>query len=87
MSEVRRLRVGTQGRIVLPRGLREELGAEEGAVYAARVEDGALILEPPERVLRRLQDRASAASPSDVSWVDELIAERRHEVRREAEAP
>lgn len=76
VSEVRRLRIGTQGRIVLPRELHEELGAEEGAVYAARVEDGALILEPPDRILSRLRARIDEAVPPDVSLVDELLAER-----------
>lgn len=79
MGEVQRVRIGTQGRIVLPRALREELGAEEGAVYAARVDDGALILESPHRVLERLRARIDEAVPPEVSLVDELLAERRAE--------
>lgn len=81
------VRLGTQGRIVLPRALREALGAEEGATYVARVEDGTLVLESRARILQRLREHASATGPSDRSWVDELIAERRAEARREAAAP
>ena len=50
----------------------------------ARVKDGQLVLEKPEQILARLQD-TFARVPRDVSLVDELIAERREEARREAE--
>jgi AbrB family looped-hinge helix DNA binding protein len=79
------VRIGTQGRIVLPREIRDELGAEEGATYVARVEDGALILESRASILARMQDRWREAAPPEVSLVDELIAERRAEAAREAE--
>lgn len=44
------VRIGTQGRIVLPRELRDRLGAEEGEVYSATVEEGRLILESRDAV-------------------------------------
>jgi AbrB family looped-hinge helix DNA binding protein len=78
------VRVGTQGRIVLPREIRDALGAEEGATYVARVEDGALILESRETILGRLRAHAAAVDGGERSWVDELIAERRAEARRDA---
>lgn len=80
------VRVGSQGRIVLPRALREQLGAEEGAVYQARVEDGRLILETREALLRRMQQETGDALDEHRSLVDDLIAERRAEARREGQA-
>ena len=83
MEPVADVRVGTQGRIVLPRELRERLGAEEGTVYAAHVEDGRLVLESRERVLQRMRDRVRGRVSPGHSIVDELLQERRTEVARE----
>lgn len=80
------VRVGSQGRIVLPRALREQLGAEEGTTYQARVEDGRLILETRASLLGRMQQEMAEASGRGRSLVDELIAERRAEAGREADA-
>lgn len=67
----------------LPRGLREQLGAEEGAVYEATVEDGRLILETRESLLRRMQREVVDAIDAPRSLVDELLTERRAEAGRE----
>lgn len=80
------VRVGSQGRIVLPRAIRDQLGAEEGAVYQARVEDGRLILETRESLLARMQQEMADALRPDRSLVDELLAERRSEANREPAA-
>jgi AbrB family looped-hinge helix DNA binding protein len=80
------VRIGSQGRIVLPKGLRERMGAEEGAVYQASVEDGRLILETRAALLRRMQAEIGDAINGKRSLTDELIAERRAAARREAEA-
>ncbi len=80
-SPLEEVRVGTQGRIVLPRAVRDALGAEEGAVYVATVEGDRLILEPRAAVLRRMRARLRGAAGE--SLVDELIAERRAEAAAE----
>lgn len=78
------VRVGSQGRIVLPLELRRELGAEEGAVYTAHVdEDGRLILESRQALLRRMQQEARAAAGSR-SPLQELLDERRREAAGES---
>lgn len=77
------VRLGSQGRLVLPRALREEMGAEEGAVYQAHVEDGRLVLETRASLLRRMQAEIAGAAGEDRSLADELIAERREDARRE----
>ena len=75
--------VGPQGRIVIPAHIREALDIRPGQDLIARVEDGRLVLERREQIIARLQDMFTKASRG-VSQVDELIAERREEARREA---
>ncbi len=76
--------VGPQGRIVIPAQFREALDIRPGLILIARVEDGRLVLEKREQILARLRE-TFAQVPDGVSLVDELIAERREEARREAE--
>ncbi|MEX0630213.1 MAG: AbrB/MazE/SpoVT family DNA-binding domain-containing protein [Chloroflexota bacterium] len=78
------VRVGPDGRILVPVELRRELGLQPGMPLVARVEDDRLVLERRETVLRRLQSLFGAI-PEGVSLADELVAERRREAEREAE--
>lgn len=79
MAEVR---VGKQGRIVIPSQLREELDLSEGDVLNVRVEDDRLLMETRLAALERLRRRfRQGAAGRDL--VAELIAERRAEARRE----
>ena len=75
--------VGPQGRIVIPAQFRKALDMHPGQVLIAKVDDGRLVLEKREQILARLQDSFTQLSRG-VSLVDELIAERREEARREA---
>jgi AbrB family looped-hinge helix DNA binding protein len=75
--------LGRQGRLVIPAMLRRSLGFEEGDALVAREEAGRLVLEKPEMIKQRLRARF-AMVPIDRSLVDELIAERRAEAKREA---
>lgn len=77
-----RVRVGPKGRVVVPAPIRQALGIEEGTELMARIEGDGIVLEPRSAALRRLQ-ALFAHIPRDVSLVDELIAERREEARRE----
>ena len=83
-NERLKVRVGPQGRIVIPAALREELKIGSGQELVARVEDGRLVLERREDVVRRLKDRF-AHVPAERVLSEELIAERREEARFEAE--
>jgi AbrB family looped-hinge helix DNA binding protein len=78
-----RVTVGPKGRVVVPAPIRRELGIEEGTQLMARVEGDGIVLEPRSAAIRRLQALVRAAVPEGVSLVDELIAERREEARRE----
>ncbi|HET9209901.1 MAG TPA: AbrB/MazE/SpoVT family DNA-binding domain-containing protein [Thermoanaerobaculia bacterium] len=74
--------IGPQGRLVVPAEIRRELGFSPGDVLIATVEDGRLVLQKRETVLRRLRQRF-AHIPAGVSLADELLAERRAEARGE----
>jgi AbrB family looped-hinge helix DNA binding protein len=82
-SDMEELRVGRQGRVVIPATMRKALGFETGAVLVGHVEDGRLILERREAVLHRLQSRFAKVVPRDISLADELISDRRQEAARE----
>lgn len=79
----RKVRVGRQGRIVIPARLREEMGLGPGDELLGRVEDGRLVLERREDVVRRLRSRFGNV-PADRVLSEELISERREEAKLEA---
>ncbi len=76
------VRLGEQGRLVIPADLRKSLGFELGDTLIARLEDGRLVLEKQENVQRRLKARFSRII-KDTSLADELIAQRREEANWE----
>ena len=69
---------------MIPAELRRELGIETGETLMAHVESGRLVLERRGEILNRLRSELRAATPPETSMVDELLAERRREARREA---
>jgi len=74
--------MGPQGRIVVPAGLRHELGLDEGSTLNATTRGGRLILEPRAVVLDRMRKRF-ANVPRSTSLSQELIGDRRDEAHRE----
>ena len=78
------VRVGPQGRLVIPASIRRSMGIVPGEILLAREKDGQFVLEKRDQVLERLKTTFDNV-PSDVSLVDELIAERREEAKRESE--
>jgi AbrB family looped-hinge helix DNA binding protein len=78
------IKLGRQGRIVIPAEIRDRLGLEEGDEISAHLEGERLILETPQAGFRRLQ-REFREGAAGRDLVAELIAERRAEARREDE--
>ena len=76
------VRIGPQGRLVVPVELRRQLGLDEGSRLAIRSDGRRLILEPRSEVLRRLRRRFPGAQ--DASLADELAADRGAEALRES---
>jgi AbrB family looped-hinge helix DNA binding protein len=78
-----KVRLGPNGRIVIPAAMREQLGLEPGVTLFLNVKDGVLHIESlPARIRRIQQDFAPFRKPG-VLASDELIAERRAEAWRE----
>ncbi len=78
-----RLRLGPQGRVVVPAHFRRALGLEVGDPLVVSIEEGRLILAPREAARASLVARFGAAI-GERSVVDELLEARRAEARREA---
>lgn len=68
---------------MIPARLRRELRLEVGEALVARVEEDRIVLERPRAALGRLRRAFREAVPDGVSLVDELLADRRAEARRE----
>ena len=81
-AEQARVSVGRQGRVVIPARIREELGIVPGDELVARVEEGRVVLEKRENVLKRVRARF-AHVPAGTDLSEELLRERREEARRE----
>ncbi len=83
-SDIKRtkVRVGPQGRVVIPAAIRQALGVEVGEELIMRVEDGRMVFERREDVVRRLRERFAGVAPGR-SLSEELIAERREDAARE----
>ncbi|WP_238720013.1 AbrB/MazE/SpoVT family DNA-binding domain-containing protein [Nitratireductor alexandrii] len=80
-----RLQIGAGGRIVIPAEMRAAMGVSEGDSLLARVIDGELRLLSQDAALQKAQALVRQVVPEGVSLVDELIAERRLEARRDDE--
>ncbi len=79
-----KVRLGPDGRVVIPAPMREALGLKEGDVLFARLEGGEIKLLTPKAAMLRAQAIVRQFVPENVSLVDELIADRRREAEREA---
>ena len=80
-----KVRLGPDGRVVVPAAIREALGLKEGDVLFARLEAGEIKLLTPKAAMMRAQAIVRQFVPDNVSLVDELIADRRREAAREME--
>jgi len=78
-----KLRMGPDGRVVIPAAFREALGLSEGDTLIASIDDGELNLLTRRAAVRRAQAIVRQFVPEGVSLVDELIEDRRREVERE----
>ena len=76
------MRLGKQGRLVIPAVLRRALGLRPGDRLIARQEGDRIVLEKREEILSRVK-RRFAVVPAQVDLVEELLAERRAEAKRE----
>jgi AbrB family looped-hinge helix DNA binding protein len=75
------------GRILIPSALREQLGLEPNVKIFCDVVDGTLVLTPSIRRKQKLRDYFDKhlQTASSSGSVDEFIAQRREQARREAQ--
>ena len=79
------VRMGRQGRIVLPKFARDALGVEPGERLTAVVEEeGRVVLETIGAVIRRTQERWARAPNKEAGGSEELIQERKRAAAKPA---
>lgn len=77
------VRLGAQGRLVVPAPIRKALGFSDGETLVARIAKDHLVIEKTGAVERRVHERFAKASGRCLA--DELINERRREAQRDAD--
>lgn len=77
------LQVGPGGRVVIPAVFRNAMQIGEGDRLMARVVEGELRLISPAMGVKRAQKMVRELIPGNDSLAEELIADRRREVKRE----
>lgn len=78
-----KVKIEGDGRVRLPPALLQAAGIKENESAVISIEGDTIQLMSLSASVRRAQDAVRRFVPRDVSLVDELIAERRDEVRRE----
>jgi AbrB family looped-hinge helix DNA binding protein len=78
-----RLRINENGRVVIPAAFRKALGIKPGDEVILRLDDGELRISTFRSRLERTRQHVRKYVKPGVSLVDELIAERREEAKRE----
>lgn len=71
------VKLGSNGRLVIPAEYRKALGVGEGDELMVQLEDGELRLSTRKGALQRAKARVRRYIPEGTPLVDELIAERR----------
>jgi AbrB family looped-hinge helix DNA binding protein len=78
------VRLGPDGRIVIPAECRKRFGFHPGDTVVVDADDTGLHLRSMAQVIKEVQDFFAPYRIGGVSVVDELIAERRAEAAKEA---
>lgn len=78
-----RVKMGTNGRLVIPAGLRKEIGLTDGKSVLLETVEGELRVRPMEDVVLHAQERLRKFLGGEKSLSEDLIADRRAEARRE----
>ena len=81
VSQERRTKLDSNGRVVIPARFRHALGIEPGDDVLLRMDEGELRITTQQARIRRAQRRAEGHAKGGNSVVDELLAERRWEAR------
>jgi len=78
------LTMGENGRLVIPAAVRDQIGLPGGGRVVVSVREGAIVVEPLDAAIRRVQATVQQYVPEGVSLSEEVIADRRAEAARES---
>ena len=76
-AEPLRLKVGSDGRVLIPAALRASLRLGDAGVVSAWIENGELRMVAPAVAIERIQSSLRSGAPEAGSVVDQFLAERR----------
>lgn len=82
-GEVARTRMNANGRIVIPKSMRRQLGVGPGDEVLLRMEPGGMLVYTLARAVAAIQQELKPYVRDGASVVDELIEDRRAEFGRE----
>jgi AbrB family looped-hinge helix DNA binding protein len=82
---IEHVKLGEDGRIVIPANSRRELGLQPGQILVIESDGDSLLVRSAENALRESQNYFQQFITPGVDPVDELIAERRAEAEAEGE--
>jgi bifunctional DNA-binding transcriptional regulator/antitoxin component of YhaV-PrlF toxin-antitoxin module len=74
-----RVTMAPNGRLVIPAHIRASMKMERGGTFVARIEDGALKLEPLDAVIRKVQANVRRYVPEGSDLAADLNVDRRRE--------
>jgi AbrB family looped-hinge helix DNA binding protein len=76
------VKLGSNGRLVIPSDYRQALGLKDGDNVIITLEPAGLRVTTPELAIKQAQTLVRQYVPEGVSLVDELLEERRREAAR-----
>jgi AbrB family transcriptional regulator, stage V sporulation protein T len=82
---IEHVKIGPSGRVLIPAHLRKSLGMKDGDTLVVESDGDSLLVRTLHSLVKESQAYFSQFKQEGVSAVDELIAERREEFRREQE--
>lgn len=83
MQTIVKTKVTQGGRIIIPAEMRKKLGIEIGEEINLSLEGDSMRISTAKLALKRIRQSVQSAANSDISIVDELIADRRKEAENE----
>jgi bifunctional DNA-binding transcriptional regulator/antitoxin component of YhaV-PrlF toxin-antitoxin module len=79
--------LGKSGRFVVPARFRKQMGWEFGDKLTLEVVENELRVVSVKQAIRSAQEMVARRVPAGVSLVDELLEDRKNEVRRDEASP
>jgi AbrB family looped-hinge helix DNA binding protein len=78
------VKIGEDGRVVIPSSLRKELGIKPGDTLVLESDGNSLLVRGYEQVLQEVQDAFAGTAPPGLLLSEELLGDRRDEADRES---